>query len=51
MLALYFSFYNFVRPHMTLSERAGCKVTPAIAAGLTNHVWTLEELLAESARI
>jgi transposase-like protein/IS1 family transposase len=38
-LALYFAYYNFVRIHSTL------RVTPAMEAGLTNHVWTLKELL------
>lgn len=41
--ALYVAFYDFVRPHMTL------KTTPAVAAGLTNHPWTLDELLATMA--
>jgi hypothetical protein len=31
-------YYNFGRIHKTL------RVTPAVAAGLTDHVWTLEEL-------
>jgi len=31
-------FYNFCRIHQTL------KVTPAMEAGLTDHVWSLEEL-------
>lgn len=39
-LALHFAWYNFVRVHKTL------KVTPAMEAGLTNHVWTLEELVS-----
>jgi IS1 family transposase len=39
-VALYFMHYNFVRVHKTL------RVTPAMEAGLTDHVWTLEELLA-----
>ena len=38
-VALYFAWYNFVRVHGTL------RVTPAMEAGLTDHVWTLEELL------
>jgi transposase-like protein/IS1 family transposase len=38
-LALYIAFYNFVRPHMTL------KTTPAVASRLTDHQWTMEELL------
>jgi len=39
-VALYFFHYNFCRVHKTL------RVTPAMEAGLTNHVWTLEELCA-----
>jgi hypothetical protein len=38
-LALYFAYYNFVRIHQTL------RVTPAMEAGITDHVWTLEQLL------
>lgn len=37
--ALWFAFYNFCRAHKTL------RVTPAMESGLTNHVWTLQELL------
>ncbi|HTW59080.1 MAG TPA: DDE-type integrase/transposase/recombinase [Terriglobales bacterium] len=37
-VALYFFHYNFCRVHKTL------RVTPAMEAGLTDHVWTLEEL-------
>jgi transposase-like protein/IS1 family transposase len=45
-LALHFAAYNFVTPHGTLTKDAeGVKTTPAMKAGLTDHVWTLEELL------
>jgi len=37
-VALYFFHYNFCRVHKSL------RVTPAMEAGLTDHVWTLEEL-------
>jgi IS1 family transposase len=37
-VALYFFHYNFCRVHKTL------RVTPAMEAGLTDHVWSLEEL-------
>ena len=37
-VALHTVYYNFGRIHKTL------RVTPAMAAGLTDHVWTLEEL-------
>ena len=39
MLAIYFAFYNFCRIHKTL------RVTPAMAAGITDHVWTLEDIV------
>src|SRR5271157_4234174 len=39
-IALHFAYYNFCRVHSSL------RVTPAMEAGLTDHVWTLEELLA-----
>ena len=39
-LALHFAHYNFVRVHRTL------RVTPAMAAGITEQVWELGELLA-----
>jgi transposase-like protein/IS1 family transposase len=37
--ALHFAYYNFCRIHQTL------RVTPAMEAGLTDHVWTVRELL------
>lgn len=37
-VALHFMYYNFGRIHKTL------RITPAMAAGLTDHVWTLEEI-------
>ncbi|HEY7159153.1 MAG TPA: IS1 family transposase [Gemmataceae bacterium] len=44
-LALFFAFYNFCRPHMTLTEEMGYKCSPAMRAGLTDHVWDLPELM------
>jgi IS1 family transposase len=38
-VAIYFAYYNFCRIHQTL------RVTPAMEAGLTDHVWTVRELL------
>jgi IS1 family transposase len=37
-VALYFMHYNFARVHTTL------RVTPAMEAGLADHVWTVEEI-------
>jgi transposase-like protein/IS1 family transposase len=48
MLALGFAYFNFCRPHMTLSKVTGHKTTPAMAAGLEDHPWTLAELVAKS---
>ncbi len=47
-LALYFMHYNFARPHKTLAYPY--PKTPAMAAGLSDHVWTIGEIanLAES---
>lgn len=39
MLALYFAWYNFCRVHQTL------RVTPAMEAGVSDHVWEIKELL------
>jgi IS1 family transposase len=38
-LALHFTHYNFLRVHSTL------RVTPAMEAGITDHVWEWEEVL------
>lgn len=38
-IALHFMYYNFVRIHSSL------RVTPAMEAGITKHLWSLEELL------
>ncbi|MGA2186499.1 MAG: IS1 family transposase [Bryobacteraceae bacterium] len=39
-IAIHYMHYNFVRIHQTL------RVTPAMAAGVTDHLWSLEELIA-----
>jgi hypothetical protein len=39
--------YNFARPHATLIRAAaGKKTTPAIAAGVTDRVWTSRDIAA-----
>jgi IS1 family transposase len=38
-VAIYFAYYNFCRVHQTL------RVTPAMEAGLTDHIWSLAELV------
>jgi len=38
-VALYVAHYNFCRVHETLGT------TPAVALGLTDHVWSISELI------
>jgi transposase-like protein len=37
--------YNFCTPHASLGQ-AGQATTPAMAAGITAHIWTVQELLS-----
>ena len=39
-LSLYFMYYNFCRVHQTL------RVAPAMEAGIADHVWSIEEVIA-----
>ena len=39
-IALHYMHYNFARVHQTL------RVTPAMEAGITDHIWSLEEIVA-----
>lgn len=41
---LFRSVYNLCRPHMSLTA-GNKKTTPAMKMGLTDHVWTLRELM------
>lgn len=60
-LALYVAYYHFVRPHRSLREKLPqpvpvrgktCRIwqprTPAMSATLTDHLWSLRELLTHS---
>lgn len=38
-VALHFAYYNLVRPHITI------RMTPAMAAEITDHEWTIEDLI------
>lgn len=51
-IALHYRYYNFCRSHETLTRaRGGVKTSPAMAAGVADHVWKLSEVvgLLESA--
>ncbi len=46
-MSLWFMYYNFCRPHMTLTKKnGGIKQTPAMAAGVADHVWKLDEVVS-----
>jgi IS1 family transposase len=40
-VALHWQYYNWARPHMTLKG-----ITPAMAAGIADHVWGIDEIVA-----
>jgi hypothetical protein len=40
MLCLYFTWHNFARIHQTL------RITPAMAAGITDRLWDFSDLIA-----
>ena len=50
-LALTYAYYNFCRPHQTLTDatreegKRAVPTTPAMKAGLEDHPWSLEELV------
>ena len=41
-VALHYAHYNFVRVHRTL------RCTPAMAAGVSDRLWSVEELIVEA---
>jgi len=46
-LELSLASYHFCRPHRTLTKRHKQPTTPFMSAGLTDHVWTMRELLQD----
>ena len=40
MVSLHFMYYNFGPPHKSLGKLR----TPAMAAGVSDHVWTCDEI-------
>ncbi len=43
-IALHFMYYNFARPHASLKNPY--ERTPAMAAGVTDHIWTVEDIVS-----
>jgi hypothetical protein len=44
MIALFHLHYNFARIHQTL------RVTPAMEAGISQHVWSIQDIIQLSTR-
>ena len=44
-LSLHFAWYNFCRVHSSL------RVTPAMEAGIADHVWSIEELVSLTEKV
>ena len=44
-VALNFFAHNFIRVHSTLSSERKARTTPAMASGLTDRPWTVEDML------
>jgi IS1 family transposase len=45
-VSLHFMWYNFGHVHSTLTQKnGGIHTTPAMAAGVFDHVWTVEEII------
>jgi hypothetical protein len=45
-VSLFFLYYNYCRPHQTLTQNMGVKTTPAMATGLTDRVWTVADVVS-----
>lgn len=44
-VSLHFMYYNFCRPHQSLNEKRNLGITPAMAEDITDHRWTIEEVI------
>ncbi|HEU4988643.1 MAG TPA: IS1 family transposase [Gemmatimonadaceae bacterium] len=44
-VALHYTYYNYCRPHTTLNRSHGRPTTPAMAAGLAEKPWSIDDLL------
>lgn len=46
-VSLHFMHYNYCRPHTTLTKaNGGIHKRPAMAAGLPDHVWKIDEIVS-----
>lgn len=45
-VALHFMYYNFCRPHKSLNLKKAHGHTPAMAAGVANRIWRIEDIVS-----
>ena len=45
-VSLHYMYYNFARPHQSLKDERGRKITPAMAAGIATFPWSLAQIAA-----
>ena len=50
-LQLSLAYYHLCLPHSTLTKRCKYPTTPFMSAGLTDHVWTMRELLEKNIKV
>lgn len=44
-VALHFMYYNFCKAHKTLNKVRSLGITPAMAAGVSDHQWSVEDII------
>jgi IS1 family transposase len=45
-VSLHYMHYNFARPHLSLKDERGRRITPAMAAGVATHPWSTSQIAA-----
>jgi hypothetical protein len=44
-VSLFYMHYNFCRTHQTLTKNEGKPTTPAMAAGIERHPWSITQMI------
>ena len=43
-VSLHYMHYNFARPHLSLKDERGRRITPAMAAGVAGYAWSAGQI-------